>query len=558
MDQGSNKSIKQNDRVPIICGADIELGNFVIGQSDRQRTGAAASRLLLREVEGYPGPRSTILKDCRCEACRAARKSSRRKGLRPTQRVINAQDWGRKFLPANGGCIYIDMDHLELCLPEVTNAFDHVAAWHAMLRIARQAMRDANEKMPEGERLQLLVNNSDGFNHSYGSHLNFLVTRRTWDNLFQRKMQYLLWLAAFQTSSIVFTGQGKVGSENGAPAVNYQIAQRADFFEQLVGIQTTYHRPIVNSRDESLCGSSKGSPDLARLHVIFFDNTLNQIACLLKVGVMQIVIAMIEAEQINLELLLDDPVQAVHQWSHDPSLNARATLAGGLQVTAVELQLLFLEEARRFVGEGGCDGIVPRAAEILDVWEDTLLKLHRRDWPALECSLDWVLKQRLLQRVLAQRPELSWSSPAIKHLDHAFGNLDLAEGLYWLCESDDRVNRVVQEKQIAYFETNPPEDTRAWTRAMLLRAVEPKAISDVNWHHIDFDYRDQTNRRRKAVLQMTNPMVFNRANVLQAFTESETLEDLLERLGADAPTKQVGQRSIKVTPRITRSVGRAN
>jgi hypothetical protein len=93
---------------------------------------------------------------------------------------------------------------------------------------------------------------------------------------------------------------------------------------------------------------------------------------------------------------------------------------------------------------------------------------------------------------------------------------------------------------------------------MLLRAVEPKAISDVNWHHIDFDYRDQTNRRRKAVLQMTNPMVFNRANVLQAFTESETLEDLLERLGADAPTKQVGQRSIKVTPRITRSVGRAN
>ena len=28
--------------------------------------------------------------------------------------------------------------------------------------------------------------NSDGYGHSYGSHLNFLVTRRAWDDLFNR------------------------------------------------------------------------------------------------------------------------------------------------------------------------------------------------------------------------------------------------------------------------------------------------------------------------------------------------------------------------------------
>mgnify|MGYP000615072306 CR=1 FL=1 len=58
----------------------------------------------------------------------------------PVVTVYNPQDWGRKFLATNGGCIYIDSNHLEICLPEVRRALEHVAAWHAMLRIARAAL----------------------------------------------------------------------------------------------------------------------------------------------------------------------------------------------------------------------------------------------------------------------------------------------------------------------------------------------------------------------------------------------------------------------------------
>src|SRR5205823_1326504 len=155
--------------------------------------------------------------------------------------------------------------------------------WHAMLRIARDALAAANAKLPAGQTIHVLVNNSDGRDNAYGSHLNFLITRREWDNIFVRKLHHMLYLAAFQVSSIVYTGQGKVGSENGMPAVAFQLSQRADFFETLTGMQTTHERPIVNSRDEALCGerpSSYGtrsvspSSDLARLHCIFFDNTL--------------------------------------------------------------------------------------------------------------------------------------------------------------------------------------------------------------------------------------------------------------------------------------------
>ena len=112
----------------------------------------------------------------------------------------------------------------------------------------RTALEAANEAQPAGQRIQVLVNNSDGQGNSYGSHLNFLIGRRTFDNLFYRKAHYLQFLASFQVSSILLTGQGKVGAENGRPSTPYQFSQRADFCATLQGVQTTYDRPIVNSR----------------------------------------------------------------------------------------------------------------------------------------------------------------------------------------------------------------------------------------------------------------------------------------------------------------------
>ena len=74
--------------------------------------------------------------------------------------------------------------------------------------------------------------------------------------------------------------------------------------ETLVGDQTTYRRPVVNSRDEALCGRSATpvaiANQMARLHVIFFDNTLCHVASLLKVGMMQIILAMIEAQRVDI------------------------------------------------------------------------------------------------------------------------------------------------------------------------------------------------------------------------------------------------------------------
>jgi Pup amidohydrolase len=544
--------ISEGPRVVKLCGADIELGNFILGLDERGGTDYEASRLLLGEIDGLPRSQRYRAAECDCQACRDRRKAQNGGGYFKRDGpggIINPQDWGRKYLPANGGCIYIDLNHLELCLPEVLSAFDHVACWHAMLRIARGALEAANEKLPRGINVQALANNSDGNGNSYGSHLDFLITRRAWDNIFRRKVQQMLYLAAFQTSSIVFTGQGKVGSENGAPAVAYQLSQRADFFETLMSIQTTHNRPIVNSRDEPLCGrhsrvSDEATSGLARLHVIFFDNTLSHVASLLKVGVMQIVLSMIEADRINPRLLLDDPLDAVQRWSHDPGLKARARMADSRQLTAVEVQLLFLEEAKRFAARGGLEAVVPRADDILSLWEDTLLKLEEGDFASLACRLDWVLKLSILQRVLEQKSDLGWESPQIKHLDHVYSSLDATEGLYWAYEKSGFVEQVVSQERIEQFMHNPPEQTRAWARAMLLRVAGPELIDDVNWDFIKFKFRDRGFFSTYRTLDMANPLRFTRAATEPLFNQVETLEEALDALsameGEDSQTLEIG------------------
>jgi proteasome accessory factor A len=228
----------QRTQLPKLCGADIELGNFILGADYPNGSAALASRTLLAELRASPY---------------CAHADARHHG----GSGYDPQDWGRSHL-TNAGVCYLDLDHFECCVPEALSAWDHVACWHAMLRIVRDVLDAANGRRSDGSRIQVLVNNSDGRGHAYGSHLNFLLTRRAWNNLFDRKMHQLLWLAAFQASSIVYTGAGKVGSENGAPPAFFQLAQRADFFETLVGEQTTHRRPIVNSRDEPLCGTAMG------------------------------------------------------------------------------------------------------------------------------------------------------------------------------------------------------------------------------------------------------------------------------------------------------------
>ena len=151
-----------------------------------------------------------------------------------------------------------------------------------------------------------------------------------------------------------------------------------------------------------------------------------------------------------------------------PRDSTTASLVSGAEYRATDLQFSFFEQASRFVATGRADGLVPGAHEIMSVWEDTLDKLDRRDMAALSGRLDWVCKMKILTETM-EAEHLSWDSPEIKYLDHLYHSLDPAEGIYWALEKDGSVERIVSEEKIQRFADEPPPDTRAYTRAHLLR-----------------------------------------------------------------------------------------
>jgi proteasome accessory factor A len=274
---------------------------------------------------------------------------------------------------------------------------------------------------------------------------------------------------------------------------------------------------------------------LARLHVIFFDNTLAHGSTLLKVGVMQMIVAMIEAGYTNPALALEDPVEAAVRISHDPTLETRVAMASGQDLTAVELQYLFLEEAAKFAASGGFEGIVPRADEILQLWGDTLDRLRALDWPALAPRLDWVLKLMALERAMERRPELDWNSSGVKLLDHLYASLG-GDGLYWAYEESGFAERRVTPAHVQALTADPPGDTRAWTRAMLLRRAAAAEVESVDWDSITFRLKGRTYWPTYRTVELRNPLRFTRAEMETIFAESETLESLVEAVDAsDVP-----------------------
>ena len=217
----------------------------------------------------------------------------------------------------NGARYYVDHAHPEISTPEVATALEAVRFDRAAEEIIRRSMVHANAKLAltSNGPAEVIVhkNNSDGKGNSYGCHENYLLARET---PFGRIVAQVT--PHFVTRQI-FTGAGKVGCElPGVPFdhVPYQLSQRADFFEEEVGLETTLKRPIVNTRDEPHCDAQK----YRRLHVIVGDANMSEVATYLKVGTTAIVLAMIEDDALGEDWLLGNPVSAIRQISHDPTM----------------------------------------------------------------------------------------------------------------------------------------------------------------------------------------------------------------------------------------------
>ena len=225
----------------------------------------------------------------------------------------------------------------------------------------------------------------------------------------------------------VFCGAGKVGCELagvGADEVPYQLSQRADFFEEEVGLETTLKRPIVNTRDEPHC-----DPQLyRRLHVIVGDANMSEVATYLKVGTTAIILAMIEDDVLGTDLVLANPVPAIRQVSHDPSLTRTVLLRSGRRATALEVQWSLLERAQKYERSHGLAAVGDAVgADVMQRWE-TVLNGLESDRSSVAHWVDWVAKERLV-RGYGERHGIAAGDARLKALDLQYHDMRVDRSL---------------------------------------------------------------------------------------------------------------------------------
>jgi len=426
----------------------------------------------------------------------------------------------------NGARYYVDHAHPEYSTPECADPLEVVRWDKAGERILQRSMEAAGRALPAGQSIVVYKNNSDRKGNSYGCHENYLMDRMV---PFPRIVAQVM--PHFVTRQI-YTGAGKVGSElNGtdATAVPFQLTQRADFFEEEVGLETTLKRPIVNTRDEPHADAQK----YRRLHVICGDANLAEVSTFLKVGVTAVVLSMIEDDWFGpqgaggpegLSFALANPVAAMRQVSADLALTRPLELADGRRMRALDIQWELFGLARKYADDRGLACIGPEAvgADVLARWEDVLHGLET-DPMSLADTLDWVAKYRIIDGY-RDRHGLGWSDARLAAMDLQYHDLRPSKSLFGRLP----MTRLTSEDDVLAAITEPPTTTRAYFRGRCLQRFA-SAIAAANWDSMVFDLSPHKETLQR--VPMMEPLRGTASIVDSLFEGCSSPLELFERAG---------------------------
>ena len=453
---------------------------------------------------------------------------------------------------SSGGRLYVDHGHPEYATPECTGPAQATLADRAGdLLVAR----GAELLRRRGVAARLFKNNVDGKGATYGTHENYLVPRAIdFDDLVQALVPLLV-------VRPLLVGSGRVGIGAVARGADFQISQRADYLEKVVGLGTTVDRPLVNTRDEPHADPERWR----RLHLVPGDANCFDTMTWLKLGMTSLVLQVL-ADGVPASwrhLRLADPVTQAREVSRDTRLRGALELADGRRLSALEILEQYLETVRGHLGDQGraapapvgdplrpdlsalADGADTDGAEtgaILAFWQASLRELQALRDGGNESDaaghLEWVAKKQLLDATARRHPgargrdvlhavDLAWSelSPAGRGLaERVPAGVDACGGL------DEQMGEVSLAE--------PPATTRAWLRGRLVNAY-PGQVVAAGWHSMVLETGEKDQRR----LPLTDPLSFTRATASPAVEGAADVVEVLTRLTGErldrlAPTTE--------------------
>ncbi|MGN6130894.1 MAG: depupylase/deamidase Dop [Nocardioidaceae bacterium] len=430
----------------------------------------------------------------------------------PTQ--LTDEDLGlANVILTNGARLYVDHAHPEYSTPECTNPRD-VVKWD---KAGEQVMLDASRfaaQIPGATPILLYKNNTDNKGASYGAHENYLMRRST---PFSEIVKHL---TPFFVSRQVVCGAGRVGIGQDGRDHGFQISQRADYFEVEVGLETTLKRPIINTRDEPHADPEK----YRRLHVIIGDANLAEVSTYLKVGTTALVLAMIEDRFIGSDLGVEQPVRALRAVSHDPSCRHLLTLSDGRKLTPVQLQMEYLDLAKKYVEDRYGADADDQTLDVLARWESVLDRLAT---DPMQCAgeLDWVAKLKLLNSY-RDRDGLEWDDAKLHLIDLQYADIRPGKGLYHRLVDLGKIERLLTDDEVADAMHLPPTDTRAYFRGRCLERYSDQ-IAAASWDSVIFDLPGRESLQRVPTI---DPLRGSRAHVGELLDRCDTAEALFEAL----------------------------
>ena len=392
--------------------------------------------------------------------------------------------WGRSsnvFL-RNGSRIYLDVgSHPEYATAECDDLVQLINHDRAGERILEDLIIDAEQRLAsEGISgdIYLFKNNTDSHGNSYGCHENYLISRV---GDFAKITDVLV---PFLVSRQLICGSGKV--LHTARGAEFSVSQRAEHIWESVSSATTRSRPIINTRDEPHADPER----YRRLHVIVGDSNMSETTTLLKVGSAELVLRLIEAGVPMRDLTLENPIRAIRDLSRDPTGRVTVALANGRRVSALDLQSEYYEKVSEFVRREGLG--TQTIDRVLDLWERTLRAVAEDKLALVDTEIDWVIKQKLLDRYAAKHA-LGLADPRIAQLDLAYHDIRRGRGLFDLLQARGMAARVTNELEIFRAKSVPPQTTRAKLRGDFIRAAqEGRNDYTVDWVHLKLN--DQAQR----------------------------------------------------------------
>ena len=198
----------------------------------------------------------------------------------------------------------------------------------------------------------------------------------------------------------------------------------------------------------------------------------------------------------------------MHVVSHDYEFKKTLTKRNGESITALEIQEIFIEQAKKYVID--FDKNDDMTMDVLTNWQRVIETL-RNNPMTLANELDWVAKFQIMD-AYRQRDNAAWNDSRIETVDIQYADLRADKGLGLILQKKGRMRTLFTEEQIGQAVVNPPEDTRAYFRGKCVANYEAQ-IAAASWDSVIFD------------LGLDQPMV--RLNTVDARKGSRELTEKL-------------------------------